>query len=363
MSKAAAGKIVAGLVAVLTVLSIPIVITVGGGLAMVGVVAAGGAAVVNTVDGADGSAGSGDVTGVPEEYRAYILKAGSICPEVTPALIAAQLKNESHFNPNALSPVGAQGIAQFMPGTWASAGKDGDGDGKADPLNPADAIWSQGNYLCSQVEQVKKYKKEGRLKGDIIDLALAAYNAGLGKVLQFGGIPPFPETQAYIPAIKGDMASFAGSGGGMSGAGSFAPISSLGSGDIAHPIPGPLLVTSPYNMRIHPITGKVKKHNGVDLASPNGAPQYAGINGTVIYASPAGTCGNMVQVSGRVGGNDIVLQYCHLSAFSVSKGQPVKKGQQIGLTGVTGGVTGPHVHFEVHINGQTVDPMTLPGFR
>ena len=87
------------------------------------------------------------VANVPGEYQGVVLRAGSICPEITPPLIAAQIEAESNWNPNAGSGAGAQGMAQFMPGTWASAGKDGDGDGKADILNPKDAIYSQGAYM------------------------------------------------------------------------------------------------------------------------------------------------------------------------------------------------------------------------
>lgn len=158
--------------------------------------------------GAPNSGQAVGISGVPDEYVAYVLKAGQICPEVTPSIIAAQLDQESHFNPKAASPAGAQGIAQFMPGTWAGAGKDGDGDGKADILNPADAIWSQGNYMCAQVATVKALIAQGRVNGSPIELALAAYNAGVGNVLKYGGIPPFKETTAYVKSILTNQAKF-----------------------------------------------------------------------------------------------------------------------------------------------------------
>lgn len=163
------------------------------------------------------------VTNVPGEYQGVVLKAGSICPEITPPLIAAQIEAESNWNPKAGSHAGAQGMAQFMPRTWASVGRDGDGDGKADILNPQDAIYSQGVYMCSLASEVKKRISAGKLKGDVAQLALAAYNAGMGAVDAAGGIPQNSETQSYVPKIMGLMAKYAaaksvgGGGGGSAG--------------------------------------------------------------------------------------------------------------------------------------------------
>ena len=163
------------------------------------------------------------VANVPGEYQGVVLKAGSICPEITPPLIAAQIEAESNWNPKAGSHAGAQGMAQFMPATWASAGKDGDGDGKADILNPQDAIYSQGVYMCSLASEVKERISAGKLKGDVAQLALAAYNAGMGAVDSAGGIPQNSETQNYVPKIMGLMAKYTaaksvgGGGGGSAG--------------------------------------------------------------------------------------------------------------------------------------------------
>lgn len=148
------------------------------------------------------NASESTVSGVPAEYEADVIRAGSICQVVTPSIIAAQIDQESNWNPKAGSSAGAQGIAQFMPSTWASAGKDGDGDGKADIWNPHDAIWSQGNYMCNLASQVETAKKSGKLTGDTLELTLAAYNAGLGSVLRYGMVPPFEETINYVRRIK-----------------------------------------------------------------------------------------------------------------------------------------------------------------
>ena len=151
------------------------------------------------------SSPGGGVIGVPAEYVDAVIRAGSICAEITPALIAAQIEAESGWNPRAGSPVGAQGISQFMPATWSSSGVDGDGDGVADVWNPTDAIISQGQYMCGQVAAVKA----AGMSGDIVRLALAAYNAGFGAVQRYGGVPPYQETQNYVTKIIANAARFA----------------------------------------------------------------------------------------------------------------------------------------------------------
>lgn len=138
---------------------------------------------------------------IPAQYLDAVTQAGSICSEITPNLIAAQVNQESGWNPDATSPAGAQGISQFMPGTWASVGVDGDGDGRADVWNPTDAILTQGHYMCGLVHQVKTAIAAKTITGDVVSLALAAYNAGLGAVTAAGGIPAFIETQNYVATI------------------------------------------------------------------------------------------------------------------------------------------------------------------
>jgi hypothetical protein len=101
-------------------------------------------------------------------------------------LLAAQLYAESGFNPFAQSPAGAEGIAQFMPGTAEAYGLD-------DPYDPVEAIDAQAHLMSDLLEQF----------GGKVALALAAYNAGAGAVERYGGIPPFAETRAYVSRILG----------------------------------------------------------------------------------------------------------------------------------------------------------------
>lgn len=152
------------------------------------------------------------ISNVPAEYQADVERAGTVCPVITSPLIAAQIEAESGWNPNAGSPAGAQGIAQFMPGTWSSVGMDGDGDGRADVLNPHDAIWTQAHYMCSLAAQMQSHLDQGRVRGDVVDLALAAYNAGSGAVLAAGGIPPYEETRKYVARIRSLMVKYQGEG-------------------------------------------------------------------------------------------------------------------------------------------------------
>jgi cell wall-associated NlpC family hydrolase len=138
---------------------------------------------------------------IPSQYVGWVGQAGSMCAAVPPAIIAAQIKTESDWNPNAVSPVGAQGIAQFMPGTWAVYGTDANNDGTASVWDPADAIVSMGRYDCSLARDLAQARNSGQVSGDLTSLTLAGYNAGEGAVLQAHGVPPYVETQAYVAKI------------------------------------------------------------------------------------------------------------------------------------------------------------------
>ena len=137
--------------------------------------------------------------GVPEAYLALIQVAGTVCPEFPAPLIAAELEQESGFNPNAVSASGAEGIAQFMPGTWPSYGV-------GSPFDPAAAIPAQGKYLCEMAGQISAANASGQLHltVSVTEAALFGYNAGLGAVLASGnGVPTNSQSADYVPLIMG----------------------------------------------------------------------------------------------------------------------------------------------------------------
>jgi soluble lytic murein transglycosylase-like protein len=145
-----------------------------------------------------GDGRSGLPSFVPQRFAAPISRAAQRW-NVGAALLAAQLYAESNFNPFAVSPAGAQGIAQFMPGTARAMGLE-------DPFDAAQAIDAQAHLMRDLLRQFGS-----------VPLALAAYNAGPGAVQRCGCIPPYPETRGYVARILGLLggAGDAAAGGGL----------------------------------------------------------------------------------------------------------------------------------------------------
>ncbi|MBQ8526698.1 MAG: peptidoglycan DD-metalloendopeptidase family protein [Clostridia bacterium] len=131
-----------------------------------------------------------------------------------------------------------------------------------------------------------------------------------------------------------------------------ASLPKIGSGGMVRPASGP--VTSSYGTRIHPVTGKRKTHTGIDYGSPYGSNIVAAAAGKVIVAGyNSGGYGNYVVINH---GNGVTTLYGHASSLLVSKGQTVSQGQVIAKVGSTGMSTGPHLHFEVLVNGSHTNP-------
>ena len=168
---------------------------------------------------------------------------------------------------------------------------------------------------------------------------LAAYNAGLGTVQDCRCLPAITQTQNYVAEILRIAPTLA-----------TPPAPAVGSppGRMTYPLAVKAVVTQTYG----PHAGGTF-HPGIDLAAPPGTPVLAATAGTVTYAGWETGYGNYICLQATT-----VLSTCyaHLAVITVTVGQIVTAGQQLGLEGATGDATGPHLHFEVRINGNTVDP-------
>jgi murein DD-endopeptidase MepM/ murein hydrolase activator NlpD len=153
------------------------------------------------------------------------------------------------------------------------------------------------------------------------------------------------EYLAEVEALAAESATLAvriraaQGGGGSSGSGASAS-------GLIWPVSGP--VTSGFGMR----WGRM--HEGIDIAVPSGTPVHASASGQVIYAGWLGGYGNLVVIDH---GDGLATAYAHNSSLSVGVGASVSQGQAISLSGSTGNSSGPHVHFEVRVNGTAVDPL------
>jgi murein DD-endopeptidase MepM/ murein hydrolase activator NlpD len=114
------------------------------------------------------------------------------------------------------------------------------------------------------------------------------------------------------------------------------------------------------SMRTHPILHMARPHEGIDVSAPMGSPVVAPAAGVVSRVTRETGYGLVLEVEH---GNGIETKYAHLSRVNVRPGQRVTRGQQIANVGNSGLSTGPHLHYEIHVNGRVVDPLTyvLPG--
>ncbi|WP_329020885.1 peptidoglycan DD-metalloendopeptidase family protein [Streptomyces sp. NBC_01601] len=318
---------------------------------------------ISASDDDDGGGGGGDFSlsagalrvgkgYVPAEYAGLIEKAAADCDQgLSAAVLAAQIQQESGFNPDAQSkdpktgkPI-ADGIAQFIPSTWASSGIDGNGDGKRDVWDPEDAIPSQGEMMCKLLKTAKKHPG---YNGAPIELALAGYNAGWGNVAKYQGVPPASfadgQTYNYVKTIMASVARLtAPDTDGDPGT----------SGGWGLPVKGKL--GTPYHQQGGAWSSGY--HTGIDFEVPTGTSIHAIGPGKVVAAGPGGAYGNQVVIRHSDGKYS---QYAHMSKVKVSVGDSVNGGQIIGLSGETGNAFGPHLHLEVRNGpeyGSDIDPL------
>lgn len=153
---------------------------------------------------------------------------------------------------------------------------------------------------------------------------------------------------AKLEAARRAAEQDAGSdGGGASGA------SAYSTGFFIFPVASYSYISSRFGERIHPITGELKNHNGMDIAANMGTAVFAADGGTVVLAEWYGGYGNCIMIDH---GNGYKTLYGHLSYIGVRSGQSVNQGDNIGQVGSTGNSTGPHLHFEVYSSGNRIDP-------
>jgi murein DD-endopeptidase MepM/ murein hydrolase activator NlpD len=113
-------------------------------------------------------------------------------------------------------------------------------------------------------------------------------------------------------------------------------------------------ITAGYGYRVSPFTGQREMHEGLDIAAPFGTPIMATADGIVSFVGPLSSFGNVVFINH---GHGLTTFYAHTSSFRVKEGQPVKRGQIVADVGSSGRTTGPHVHYEVQVNGAAVNPL------
>ena len=180
-----------------------------------------------------GTAGGGDLMpgSVPPAFEEWFRKGGSLCPQISPALLAADTKAESGFRA-VTSPAGARGYTQFMDGTWAVYGRDDDGNGRISQSDVGDAVMAQGRYFCEIARSVDSWIADGSVKGDPLSLYIASYNAGEGAIKQAGGMPSggdySSETRPYVQKVLSYIPEFEQPG----GRGEFVPSPTAGGSNV-----------------------------------------------------------------------------------------------------------------------------------
>lgn len=159
--------------------------------------------------------------GIPPGIERMIPIAARQCDAVTEPLLAGLMDHESgNFTPRAVSNAGARGWAQFMPDTWATYGAQVDDEtgevigppGSGSPDDEEDATIASAKFLCKLDEYLAPGIDSGKITGDRQELVLAAYNAGPGAVEQYGGVPPYAETQKYVKIVPETAKKYAKNG-------------------------------------------------------------------------------------------------------------------------------------------------------
>ena len=261
-----------------------------------------------------------------QEYLGMVQQAAREAG-VDPGLFAALVQAESGFRQDVRSHAGAIGLAQLMPGTARGLG--------VDPHDPMDNLRGGARYLRQMLDQFGS-----------TELALAAYNAGPGNVREYGGIPPFAETQAYVPRVMGFWQEQGG--GGQATAQAQAQGQQQTPSSLTIPVAGVTADQLSDNFGAGRSGGR--SHAGLDIFAPRGTPVVAAVGGTV-HAGSFGDDGHAGGLRVWVEGDDgRAYYYAHLDSIGVQPGQRVSAGTQLGTVGTSGNAEGtpPHLHFSVN---------------
>ena len=166
------------------------------------------------------------------------------------------------------------------------------------------------------------------------------------------------EVQASLDQAQADYEARSSELAAIDAANQASGVSYTSSSGFRSPLDIPIVVTSPFGMRYHPVLGIMKGHSGTDMAASCGTIIRAVASGYVNAVSSDYSAGNYVDINhGIVGGNSVITEYLHMQAQYVSPGQYVNAGDALGEVGSTGYATGCHLHFGVRENGNYVEPM------
>jgi len=275
---------------------------------------------ISVIGGLDGRGQHGFRSGAPTAFAVVDIPSQSLpvflkAQEkygVSWAVLAAICKTESGFGRDmGPSEAGAAGFMQFMPATWEKYKQDGNNDGRFDPYDPWDSVFSAANML-----KANGYNTNPRE-------AIYLYN----------------HAWWYVNKVQGIANQYSST---------MVPV-----GNGIWPCPAQYAqISSGYGSRWHPILQTNRFHDGIDIPAPEGTPVFAVEDGEVDWDRAKGGYGLCV-VLGHAAARTL---YAHLSGVAVRSGEKVKAGQVIGYVGSTGLSTGPHLHFSVYVNDRPCNP-------
>jgi murein DD-endopeptidase MepM/ murein hydrolase activator NlpD len=220
------------------------------------------------------------------------------------------------------------------------------------------AVWAGLALCCAAPAPAWAETRDGVAdeagKGPAVEISPVVGHVTVSRAGDALGRPVYAARSAFSGAVR------------MVGFSTTPPAAAATGSGLARPFTGALpdrlplaatALTSGFGYRRHPLLGRVRAHSGVDLAAPVGTPVMATSDGTVGAAGWHGGYGLLVSLEGP---DAVETRYGHLSQVAVTPGQRIRKGEVLGYVGSTGLSTGPHLHYEVRVNGRAIDPLRRP---